>query len=234
MSHTRNRIEIFLWFAAWIGLFALLQRLGRDTYALPASNLDAYRTWFHTAEPTVVVFALTRVAAMIAIGYVVVTTIVCAVAHRTTYRRFMSVIDALTIPGARSVAVRLAAMSAVGALTAPATAAFATAPSEEVPALRMLAPGEEPAYVSTPPSTTVAPSEPPARHVVQRGENFWTIAQAHLVATLEREPDDGEVVEYWRAIVDANKQQLKSTEDPDLIFAGQVIDLPSIEHESIK
>src|SRR5689334_2653246 len=113
MSHTRNRVEIFFWFATWICLFALLQRVGSNTYALPASNVDAYRDWLRSAEPAVIVFAFVRAAAMVAIAYVVITTIVCAVAHRTTHRRLTAIIDALTISSARSIGIRLAAMSAI-------------------------------------------------------------------------------------------------------------------------
>ncbi|MDJ0954257.1 MAG: LysM domain-containing protein [Acidimicrobiia bacterium] len=64
-------------------------------------------------------------------------------------------------------------------------------------------------------------------HVVQRGENLWTIAAMHLATELGDEPDGRSVGEYWRLVVAANRLTLRSG-DPNLIYPGEVLSLPDI------
>lgn len=71
-------------------------------------------------------------------------------------------------------------------------------------------------------------SAPAATHTVERGEHLWQIAEDHLESALEREASDREIDPYWRAVIDDNRTTLADPDDPSLILAGQVIDLPPV------
>jgi nucleoid-associated protein YgaU len=59
---------------------------------------------------------------------------------------------------------------------------------------------------------------PPGTHVVQAGENLWSIA-ASIVGPTDALP-------YWRALVAQNAATLRSG-DPNLIFPGEILTLPA-------
>ncbi|MDX1619885.1 MAG: LysM domain-containing protein [Nitriliruptorales bacterium] len=60
-------------------------------------------------------------------------------------------------------------------------------------------------------------------HVVQRGEHLWSIA-AHTVD----DPRPETIARYWRRLVDLNRDRLSSN-DPDLLYPGEVLLLPPSE-----
>lgn len=61
--------------------------------------------------------------------------------------------------------------------------------------------------------------------VVEPGDHLWKLSQTHLDLALGRPARPEEVDPYWRAVIDANRNQLVSG-DPDLIYPGEVIRLP--------
>lgn len=63
---------------------------------------------------------------------------------------------------------------------------------------------------------------------VRRGDNFWKIAQATLTSAWGRPPSDGEISLYWRQLVAANRDRLAPPHDPDLIYPGQIFELPPV------
>lgn len=65
-------------------------------------------------------------------------------------------------------------------------------------------------------------------HSVVAGESFWTIAQDVLAGQLDRAPSDAEVVTYWGALVESNRDRLVDRDNPDLIFPGQLLQIPSV------
>jgi DNA-binding SARP family transcriptional activator/nucleoid-associated protein YgaU len=62
---------------------------------------------------------------------------------------------------------------------------------------------------------------------VQPGDNFWALAESKLTAEWGRSPSDAEIVEYWRAYVDGNRDRLLPPHHPDLIYPGQVFTAPA-------
>jgi nucleoid-associated protein YgaU len=67
-------------------------------------------------------------------------------------------------------------------------------------------------------------------YVVRAGDNLWRIAQtemAHAAGGLL--PDNRRVAQYWRRLIAANRATLRSG-DPSLIFPGEVVALPRIDH----
>ncbi|MCH8991123.1 MAG: LysM peptidoglycan-binding domain-containing protein, partial [Acidobacteria bacterium] len=66
---------------------------------------------------------------------------------------------------------------------------------------------------------------------VERGDNFWTIAEEALETAWGRAPTDAETADYWRHVVDTNRHRLLPPHDPDLIYPGQVFRLPSVSED---
>ena len=67
----------------------------------------------------------------------------------------------------------------------------------------------------------------PVTYTVASGDRLWSIARRRLAAATDGQPDQGAVARYWLRVVDANRHHIRSG-DPDLIFPGEVIDLPPI------
>lgn len=61
--------------------------------------------------------------------------------------------------------------------------------------------------------------------VVESGDHLWKISQTHLDRVLGRRARAEEVAPYWVAVIDANRDRIRSG-DPDLIYPGEVITLP--------
>jgi hypothetical protein len=72
--------------------------------------------------------------------------------------------------------------------------------------------------------------EQAASHRVARGDSLWTIARDRLAEVRGRraaELSDREVAAYWVTVVEANLGGLRSG-DPDLIYPGEVVELPPV------
>ena len=69
-----------------------------------------------------------------------------------------------------------------------------------------------------------------ATTVVERGDDLWSISEDRLETDLEREAADPEVAPYWRTVIDANQDRFIQPGNPNLIYPGQVLVLPSTGH----
>lgn len=67
----------------------------------------------------------------------------------------------------------------------------------------------------------------PRTWVVRHGDNLWSVAQSNLARAWGRTPTDSEIDRYWLRLVEANRARLADPGNPDLIFAGQVFELPA-------
>lgn len=65
-------------------------------------------------------------------------------------------------------------------------------------------------------------------HTVRSGESLWRIASHRLQLTSGRAPTDAEIVPYWRALIEVNRDRLPDRDDPDLILPGQELLLPPV------
>jgi nucleoid-associated protein YgaU len=63
---------------------------------------------------------------------------------------------------------------------------------------------------------------------VRSGESLWRIASHRLETALQRSPTDAEIVPYWRAVIELNRDRLPDRDDPDLILPGQELLLPPV------
>jgi nucleoid-associated protein YgaU len=64
--------------------------------------------------------------------------------------------------------------------------------------------------------------------VVESGDSFWSIASDLLTEQRGRPANEQEFVPYWRALVAANQSMLVNPSDPNLLFVGQVVELPVV------
>jgi hypothetical protein len=89
----------------------------------------------------------------------------------------------------------------------------------------VLLPGPTQSSMHSPPA-----AEPSKRvdggYFVQRGDNLWTIASTELFRVNGVEPTAREVRTYWLTLIAENRSRLVSG-DPNLIYAGEVLVLPT-------
>ena len=62
---------------------------------------------------------------------------------------------------------------------------------------------------------------------VRPGDHFWSVAERTLAAAWKRAPSDAETGPYWRELVAANRPVLKDRDNPDLLFPGQLLTVPT-------
>jgi nucleoid-associated protein YgaU len=81
---------------------------------------------------------------------------------------------------------------------------------------------------SRPVRIPVTVAQPPAADivVVERGDHLWKISARHLNSSMGRPPESYEVSPYWREVIEVNRDSLRSG-DPDLIYPGEIVTLPS-------
>jgi nucleoid-associated protein YgaU len=72
-----------------------------------------------------------------------------------------------------------------------------------------------------------AEPQPGGEHVVQPGDHLWAIAEAELQRAWGRAPSDRQIDPYWRLLVAQNRDRLHDPANPDLLFPGDRISLPS-------
>lgn len=77
------------------------------------------------------------------------------------------------------------------------------------------------------PAEAVSPSSDGGEVSVESGDHFWSIAETALADAWGRRPTDEEIHLYWKQVVDANRDRLAPPGDPDLIYPGQVFQLPA-------
>lgn len=81
--------------------------------------------------------------------------------------------------------------------------------------------GAAPAEEVRLPITTPSPNGSPESVVVEKGDHLWKISERHI----DEMAPEREVAPYWREVVEVNTPSLRSG-DPDLIYPGEVVELP--------
>lgn len=200
---------------------------------LPSVDWSNVSSWLKTVPPEDAVIALVRVAALATVGYLLASTALYVVASLIRVPALIRGASAITLPSLRCIVDGAVAASFA---VAPVSLAFGV-----TPVAAQQAPAPVSAYAPVPagdgaPSYEPTPAGGPAPltsarvRVVQPGDSLWTIATEHLASARNVPPDeipDGEVAPVWRAIIDLNIPTLDSG-DPDLIYPGESIGLPSV------
>lgn len=106
-------------------------------------------------------------------------------------------------------------------------------PSTTVPASTV---APDPRTVAAPTVVPMPPAPVPADRpamdaadvvVVDPGDSFWSIARETLLESGAGEPSDAAITHYWQRLIEANRANLVEPANPDLIYAGQRLVLPS-------
>jgi nucleoid-associated protein YgaU len=84
-------------------------------------------------------------------------------------------------------------------------------------------PADAPSFVPVALDKSTAPE---GSVVVEPGDHLWKISASHLEEVLDRPAEPAEIDPYWRIVIETNRDLLKSG-DPDLIYPGEVISLPT-------
>jgi hypothetical protein len=100
----------------------------------------------------------------------------------------------------------------------PSTVAPTTSEPAEPPPVVIVT--EAPSPPSQPPPAA------PATWTIRAGDHMWRIAEQTLTAAWGTTPDDDQIDPYWRLLVAVNRTRFADPRNPDLIFVGQVLDLP--------
>jgi hypothetical protein len=210
----------------------------------PLAHPGRWAGWLDGRDPAVAAFSLVRLVGLGALWYLVAVTGVGLLLRLVGAARMVRVADRLTVAPVRrllaGVSLSLAATVAVPATLLPAafaqpaptttttttTAAAAPGPPATV-TMHLMTPADQ---MPTAPAPEVTP--PPAatatdRWTVRPGECFWTIAESVLSRTWGRAPTDAEIVPYWQRLIVANGAALAHPGNPDLIFPGQVFEIPA-------
>jgi nucleoid-associated protein YgaU/DNA-binding SARP family transcriptional activator len=85
-----------------------------------------------------------------------------------------------------------------------------------------------PAGESSSEASTVPTGE--AEVTVEPGDNLWVLAEQQLATDRGREPSDAETRPYWHEVIEANRDRLVASGNPDLILPGQRITMPATGH----
>ncbi|MGH9266233.1 MAG: LysM peptidoglycan-binding domain-containing protein [Acidimicrobiales bacterium] len=238
----RRRTAVVTLWALALGLVAsALQWAGHGALAgPPLTDPGRWAAWLDGRDPALAAFSLLRIVALAGLWYVVVVTAIGSVLRVAGAASLVRITDRFTVAPIRrllagSVSLGLAASGiaavATPALRMPVAAAQAAAPpgTDTPPAtvtMRLLGPTDPPVAPTVAPPE-VAPAGTTARWTVEPGECFWSIAEDVLTERWGRAPTDAEVVPYWQRLIEANRHELAHGNDPDLIFPGQVFEVPT-------
>lgn len=228
--------------AASVLALAVLLRVGRGPLSTPpVTHLDQLRLWMDGRTGVDVAFAFLRLGAIAVAGYLVVTTALGLLAKTTRSARLSRLSDLATVPSVRRLVGGVAGVSlsaSVATFSAPnpppndriAVAAQADPPSQGLVIERLPAAQPEPHHgTATMHVVPAAQNTPPAipTWTVGAGESLWTKSESVLADAWGRAPTDREIMPYWTSLIDANRSRLADADNPDLIFSGQVFELPA-------
>lgn len=217
-------------------VIVVLQRAGRgDLAAPPLHSWPAFTDWLHERDGVTAAFAVLRLVALAVAWYVAATVALGSVGRITGRRGLVRVTDAVTASPVRWLLATFAvAPVMMGSLAHDAKPPAETAAATATDALVLLpdTPTADDRLTLLPGDDGTAtmhrlPDAPPT-WTVQRGDHFWHIAEDTLAEAWGRRPTDNEIDPYWRQLIDLNRAKLVHPGNPDLIFPGQVMDLPPV------
>jgi hypothetical protein len=218
-----DRLRAMTGLIVWIAfVVASITGLHSLHSALPISAI-----WSSVASLELALGAMARVIGLIS-GYWLLVSSLVYLLMRAARAPAMRKVDWATLPMVRRLTDRISTRSLVRVLAAP------------LPLLDLVTPG----YVPIAPGGTqsqTAVSEAPVVEtpivateraegieiIISPGDNMWTLAESRLHEVIGRPPTDAETGPYWRRVVQANRDRIRSG-DPDLIFPGEVLILPPV------
>jgi len=244
-----DRARLVAWTAGLSAVVAAMVALGDGALAGP--DLRAPSTWATWAQGSSTPDAVMAVLRLVVLGlaaYLLVVTLLAVAFRLGSAGREVSVLDVVTLPFVRSIVRAGVGVGLVGATVAgvaaqpsvrsaptSADAAMVAAAASPAPTISAV---DEPVPTATPEGAAaeavvpelavpqVAVPDATPTWTVVAGDHLWSIAERTVAAMLGRTPTEGEVVPYWRSLIDANRATLADPGNPDLLYSGQVLTLP--------
>jgi hypothetical protein len=227
------------WVVLLVGVIWLLHVLGQGPLASPPlTRPGALAGWVEQRSAPEVAFGGLRLAAVGLAGYLLAASLAGLLAGVAGWARCCAALDVVSPAVVRRLLQGAVGVTAAATVAGPHAAAWAAPgglPQQDsaVPVMHRLAVSPpshtQPAQpAQSPPAVQPAQSQPASTStwVVRPGDNLWSVAAATLAGSWGRTPSDAEVDRYWTALIAANRSRLANSDDPDLIFPGQVFQLP--------
>jgi nucleoid-associated protein YgaU len=63
---------------------------------------------------------------------------------------------------------------------------------------------------------------------IAAGDHLWHVAASTLEGHWQRPPTEAEIASYWTTLIDQNRGRLVLADQPDLVYPGQVFELPPV------
>lgn len=230
------------WIVALVATILVLGRLGSGQLSTPPLlDRSELQRWLDDRDAVVAAFALIRLVGLALAWYLLVVTVLGLAARLSRIPGLVRLADLATLPAVRKI---LGAAAGVG-LTASAASLMAAdllpgkapgggaALTDTAVVMERLPEGEDVIIRRLPEveegTATLDVEEVPAAAeptwTAQPGDHLWHIAEATLAEGWGRAPTDPEVVPYWTALIEANRDVVA---DPDLIHPGQTFRLPPV------
>ena len=250
MPALRRSAPLVAWILGLGALLVALHAVGGGGLAAPdLRQPGSWSDWAAARTPAEAAMAVLRLVAL-ALGWYLLVVTALAVALRLGQGggRLVTVADVITLPFVRglvqaAVGVGLAgaAVAAVGAAgpsgrvptaaevaLVATVAGDATAEADDEPVVMQRLPVDDAAPVMQQVLDEPAPV-PAGDHtwVVGAGDHLWSIAERVLAESWGRSPDDAEVVPYWQQVIELNRAELPDPGNPDLLFPGQRLHVPT-------
>ncbi len=242
----RARAALVGWIAALVGSLALLHTVG--AHHLPTPPLDDLGSWIDSATAPTIAFTAARFVAL-GLGYYLLSVtciaVIDAARHRASMRRMVP--DRVEFAARAAIGAGVLASILAPFVDDPDSQGLPTALTTSIDRSPAAPPITAPATTVQPPSTTTepatsttaprietglpAPSPTPEltpTWTVEAGDHLWAIAEETVIDAWGRQPSDGEIVEYWVALIAHNRSRLPDPDNPDLIVPGQIIELPPV------
>jgi nucleoid-associated protein YgaU len=207
----------------------LLLRLGSALPWPEGLSRAQVDTWLRDEGAVRASFALARAGGLGLAAYMALLAALALVAALSGAAVAARIVLRVALPSLRPVVAPIAAITLTVTTAVPA---FAQGRDQPTPVMQLVAsPDSNPPMMRLVP--VVAPaaaapvSLPTTTHTVAPGDTFWSIAE-DVVRGDARSTSDDDVVSYWRALIDVNRDRLRVPGEPDLIFPGQVFELPPL------
>ncbi|HUP87200.1 MAG TPA: hypothetical protein VM143_16215 [Acidimicrobiales bacterium] len=242
MTRCRAVAVLAGWCAFLVAALVVLEALGHGPLGTPP--MHDLGPWLEAFGPATAAFALLRVLLLALAWYLLAATAVSGTLRVIRADGLASAVERRA-PVQVGRVVRAAMGLVAASVTITSAAAAAERASDDATSITMQRlPDDSPRANEGPPpvtmrrlaDTTPVPdtTEPmppvtmrgPGTWTIQPGDHLWRVAERTLEAAWRRPPTDGEVDPYWRRLIEHNRRRLRHRDDPDLVFPGDVIELP--------
>ena len=214
---------------------AWLFQVGRGVASKASIPAVAGEMSVNISDPTVLAFALVWLVAVAFAAYLLVVTSVSAVVRVLELPRAARIVERAMPAYLRRL---LSSVAALGVIAAPShldtpritpvhtVTSVGEPPDDGQATLHLLGADEQP---TAPFPAAAVPEDADARWTVEPGDSLWFIASSHLTDANGRAMTDAEIEPYWHQLIETNRDRLVNPDDPDLIFANQVFELPPVD-----